>query len=80
MLQALSLYKYVSVLICTDNAYHANSRWHRQEVALQTQEVAPTDSRGGPPPLDGVALCSMWHFVLRGWILEVAPTIGRCGT
>ena len=32
----------------------------REKVALQIQEVAPTDSRGG-----GVALCSMWHFALR---------------
>ena len=41
---------------------------------------SPTDSRGGPhrfkrwPPPCGVALCSMWHFVLRERILEVAPT------
>jgi len=37
----------------------------REEVALQIQEVAPTDSRGGPHHVCGVALCSMWHFTLR---------------
>ena len=42
MLQALSLYRYVWVLINTENAYYANTRRHRQEggVALQIQEVA----------------------------------------
>jgi len=45
------------------------------EVAPQIQEVAPTDSRGGPHHVCGVTLYSMWHFVLCGeWILEVAPT------
>ena len=34
-------------------------------MALQIQEVAPTDSRGGPHHVCGVALCSMWHFALR---------------
>jgi len=42
-------------------------------IALQTQEVAPMGFKRWPPPC-GVALCSMWHFVLREWILEVAPT------
>ena len=62
---ALSSYRYVRMLICTENAYHANTRRHRQEVALQIQEVAPTDSRGGPHHVCGVALCSVWHFALR---------------
>ena len=70
------------ILIGTENAYHANTRRYRQEreVALQIQEVAPTDSRGGPHHVCGVALCSMWHFALCGeWILEVAPTDSKCG-
>jgi len=29
MLMALSSYSYVWMLICTENAYHANTRWHR---------------------------------------------------
>jgi len=37
----------------------------RKEVALQIQEVAPTDSRGGPHHVCGVTFCSMWHFALR---------------
>ena len=37
----------------------------REKVALQIQEVAPTDSRGGPHHVCGVALCSMWHFSLK---------------
>jgi len=37
----------------------------REEVALQIQEVPPTDSRRGPYHVCGVALCSMWHFALR---------------
>ena len=42
----------------------------REEVVLQIQEVALTDSRGGPHhvwcgTLLGVTLCSMWHFALR---------------
>jgi len=37
----------------------------REEIALHIQEVAPTDSRGGPHHVCGVALCSMWHFALR---------------
>ena len=37
----------------------------RRKVALQIQEVAPTDSRGGPHQVYGVALYSVWHFVLR---------------
>ena len=36
-----------------------------EEVALQIQEVAPTDSRGSPHHVCGVALCSMWHFALK---------------
>ena len=44
----------------------------REEVALQIQEVAPIDSRGGPP------LCSMWHFALRV-DPEVNPTDSRGG-
>ena len=52
----------------------------REEVALQIQEVAPTDSRGGPHHVCGVALYSVWHFALCGeWILEVAPTDSRGG-
>jgi len=35
-------------------------------MALQIQEVAPTDSRGGPQHVYSVALCSVWHFALRG--------------
>ena len=35
----------------------------RKEVALQIQEVAPTDSRGGPHHVCGVSLCSVWHLV-----------------
>ena len=47
-------------------------------MALQIQEVAPTDSRGGPQHVCGVAFCSMWHFILCGeWILEVAPTYSK---
>ena len=38
----------------------------REEVASQIQEVAPKDSRGGPHHVCGVALCSVWHFALRG--------------
>ena len=74
MLWALLFYKYVWVLIGTDYAYHANTRWHRQEGgnSLQIQEVAPTTCV--------VALFSMWHFVMCGkWILEVAPTDSRGG-
>jgi len=59
MVQELSLYRYVCVLIDTENSYHANTRRHRQEV-----ESSPTDSRGGPHHVCGVALCSMWHFAL----------------
>jgi len=47
-------------------------------IALQTQEVAPMGFKRWPPPC-GVALCSMWHFVLREWILEVAPVDSRGG-
>jgi len=50
----------VCVLIGTENAYHANTRRHRQEGGN-----SPTDSRGGPHHVCGVALCSMWHFALR---------------
>jgi len=32
----------------------------REEVALQIQEVASTNSRGGPHHVRGVALCSVW--------------------
>ena len=63
MLQALLSYRYVWVLICIENAYHANTRRHRQEVALQIQEVAPTDSRGGP------TTCVVWHFALCDTLL-----------
>ena len=47
-------------------------------MALQIQEVAPTDSRGGPHrvwcgTLSHVALCS------EGMDLEVAPTDSRGG-
>ena len=52
----------------------------REKVALQIQEVALTDSRGGPHYVCGVALYSVWHFALCGeWILEVAPTDSRGG-
>ena len=41
----------------------------------QIQEMALTDSRGGPHHVCDVTLCSVWHFDLcREWILEVAPT------
>jgi len=51
-----------------------------QEVAPQIQEVAPTDSRGGPHNVRGMGLWSVWHFGLCGeWILEVAPTNSRGG-
>ena len=50
----------------------------REEVALQIQEVAPTDSRGGPHHMCGVALCSMWHFALRV-DSEGSPTDSRDG-
>ena len=53
--------RYVCVLICTENTYHANTRRHRQEGGS-----SPTDSRGGPHHMCGVSLCSMWHFALRG--------------
>ena len=43
MLQALLSYRYVWVLICTENTYHANTRRYRQEVALQIQDLAPID-------------------------------------
>ena len=61
MLMALSSYMYVWMLICTENAYHANTRrtGRREKVALQIQKVAPTDSRGGPHHVCGVALCSV---------------------
>ena len=48
------------VLICTENAYHANTRWHRHEGGSSL-----TYSRDGPQHVCGVALCSMSHFVLR---------------
>ena len=71
MLQALLLYMYVYVLIWTENAYHANTRQHRQE-----ERGSPTDSRGGPHHMYGVALCFVWHFALcEKWIQEVAPPI-----
>ena len=63
MLMALLSYRYVWMLICTENAYHANTRQHKQEGALQIQEMAPIT-------------CVVWHFALCGeWILEVSPTI-----
>ena len=73
MLQALLLYRYVWVLICTENAYHANTRLHRQEGGS-----CPTDSRGGPHHVYDVTLCSMWHFVLRV-DLGGSPTDSRGG-
>ena len=60
MFQALSLYRYVWVLIGTENAYQANIRRHRQK-----EGSSPTDSRGGPYHVCGVVLCFMWHFALR---------------
>ena len=76
----------MSLLICTENTYHANTRRHRQEeglfflgeksqeIAPQIQEVAPTDSRCDPHHVYGVELCFLWYFGLCGeWILEVAP-------
>ena len=68
------------VLIGTENAYHANTKRHRQreEVALQIQKVAPADSRGGHHHVCGVALCSMWHFALRV-DTEGSPTDSRGG-
>ena len=56
MLQVLSSYMYVCVLIGTENAYHANTRRHMQEIALQIQEVAPPCVWCGT--LLHVALCS----------------------
>ena len=58
MLQELSSYMYVWVLICTEDAYHANSRraGRREKVALQIQEVAPT-------------MCVVWHFAPCGTLL-----------
>jgi len=50
----------------------------REKVAQQIQEVAPTDSRGGPHHVCGVALCSMWHFALRVDI-RGSPTDSRGG-
>ena len=64
------------VLMCIENAYHANTRWHRQEGGS-----SPTDSRGGPHHVCGVAFCSMWPFALRvdtggnPQIQEVVPQI-----
>ena len=82
---------YVWVLIYTENAYHANTRRHRQEEGLFPLRIDsggsptdsrgdPTDLRGGPHHVCGVVLYSVWHFVLCGeWILEVAPTDSRGG-
>ena len=61
------------VLIGTENAYHANTKRHRQEGGS-----SPTDSRGGPHHACGVALCSMWHFALRVDI-GGSPTDSRGG-
>ena len=74
MLLVLLSYKYMWVLICTENAYHANTRRYKQEG-----ESSPTDSRGGPhrfkrwpPPrvwydtLLCVPLCSVWGMDSRG--------------
>ena len=47
----------------------------REEVALQIQEVAPTDLRGGSHHVCGVALCSMWYLKIQ----EVAPTDSKGG-
>ena len=51
----------------------------REEVALQIQEVAPTDSRGGPHHVCGVALSSIQDppdaSTIVGYIL-VIPTPG----
>ena len=65
MLMALSSYKYVWMLICTENAYHANTRRHRQEgeVALQIQEVAPQIQEVAP------TTCVVWHFAPCGTLL-----------
>ena len=64
MLLALVLYRYVCVLICTENAYHANTRRHRQEGG-----GSPTDSRSGPHRF------KRWP-PLRVWCDTFAP----CGT
>ena len=54
------MYRYMCVLIGTENAYHANTRRHKQEGGSSL-----TYSRGGPHYVCGVTLCSMWHFALR---------------
>ena len=59
MIMTLSSYRYVWMLICTENAYHVNTKRHRQEVALLILEVVPIDSRGGPHHVCGVTLCAM---------------------
>jgi len=60
MLQELSLYMYVWVLICTEDAYHVNTMRYRQEGGSK-----PTDSRGGPPQIQKVAPTThvVWHFL-----------------
>ena len=52
----------VCLLICTENAYHTNTRWHRQEERLfflgeqiqeippQIQKVSPHRFKRWPPP------------------------------
>jgi len=69
MLQALSLFMYVWVLICIEDAYHTNTRRHRQE-----EGSSPIDSRGSPhrfkrwPPLR-VWCGTLLHVALfsKGW-------------
>ena len=67
MVQESSLYRYVCVLMALRMfiTLTPGGTGRREKVALQIQEVAPTDSRGGPHHVCGVALCSMWHFALR---------------
>ena len=61
MVQELSLYRYVCVLISLRMliTLTPGGTGRREEVALQIQEMAPTDSRGGPHHVSDVALCSM---------------------
>ena len=68
------------VLICTEDAYHANTRRHRQE-----EGSSPTDSRSDPHRFKrwphhvcGVALYSMCHFALRV-DSGGSPTVSRGG-
>ena len=84
MLLVLLSYRYVCVLICTENAFHANTRRHRQEEGIFLLEDRfrrqPHKFKRWPHHVCGVALCSMWYFVMCGeWILEVALTDSRGG-